>query len=1126
MEVESRPVFNYVVTAHKPTAVIKSVVGNFTSPNDVNLIVAKCTRLEVHTSTATGLQGVLDVPLYGRISGIELFRPKGRDTDLLFVLLERLKFCVLEYDQASGELVSKAGGDVRDAVGRPVDAGHLVAVDPQCRLIALHLYDGMLKVLPLDPGSGRVSEAFNVRLEELNVVALAALAGCERPTLAVLYEDARHARHLKAYAVSVRDKDLVEVATISAQNLDPGAGLLVPLPAPLGGVVVLGESVISYIGASQAPRSVPTPRPTIMKAAGRIDADGSRHLLSDHQGLLYLLVLAHDGKHVAGLKLEVVGRTSSASSLCYLDAGVVYVGSRQGDSHLIRLHASPPNPAVDPHSYVEILESYPNLGPIVDFCVVDLDRQGQGQVVAASGALSDGAVRVIRNGIGINEQATIELPGIKGVWSLRPTSMDAHDKYLVLSFVGETRLLAINEDEELDEAEVAGFEAHALTLWCGNVAHDQLAQVTAAGVRLVDCHSQQLVAQWSPPGGGAINMAAGSPTQIVVAAGGGSLHLLEVAGEGQLVERASFAVGAEVACCDVTPIGEEGEAAAYVAVGTWSMEALVLRVAADGLAPVTREQLPGEVIPRSILMASFEGNPYLLAGLGDGTLLHWRLDAATGALSERKKMVLGTKPVMLRPFRGPSAQGAASTGASSGGVALGSAAGGTSVFAASDRPTVVYSSHKKLMFSNLNESEVTFMAPFNSASFPDSLAIAKEGSLTIGTVDAIQKLHVRTVPLGEQPRRITHQEATRTFGVITITNMGLEDESNHVRILDDTTLDTVASLSLEPYEMGCAITSAKLGDDPATYYVVGTAVARPEEPEPTKGRLLVLAYEEGRLSVVAEREVRGAAYEVLPFQGGRLLSSCNNKVQLHRWMSRADGSRELQTECSHALHVLSLYLAARGDHILVGDLMRSLSLLLFKQEEGALELRAQDYASNWCTAVAMLDDDTYLAAENAYNLFVVRKNLDATSDEERQRLELVGEFHLGEFVNRFRPGCLVMRLPDSELSNVPTLLYGTIDGSLGMIASLPPHTYEFCGKLQDALRKVVRGVGGLDHAEWRAFANERRSGGEARAFVDGDLVEAFLELGQEEAAKVVGLMGGGLSVEEVTRRGEELARLH
>lgn len=55
-------------------------------------------------------------------------------------------------------------------------------------------------------------------------------------------------------------------------------------------------------------------------------------------------------------------------------------------------------------SYVEALERYVNLGPIVDFCVVDLERQGQGQVVTCSGAFKDGSLRIVRNGIGINEQ--------------------------------------------------------------------------------------------------------------------------------------------------------------------------------------------------------------------------------------------------------------------------------------------------------------------------------------------------------------------------------------------------------------------------------------------------------------------------------------------------------------------------------------------------------------------------------------------------------------------------------------------------------------------------------------------------------------------------------------------------
>jgi DNA damage-binding protein 1 len=144
------------------------------------------------------------------------------------------------------------------------------------------------------------------------------------------------------------------------------------------------------------------------------------------------------------------------------------------------------------------------------------------------------------------------------------------------------------------------------------------------------------------------------------------------------------------------------------------------------------------------------------------------------------------------------------------------------VFAACDRPTIIYSQNRKLIYSNLNEGEVrgcgdrqsfawlsancswvrvagqnpvkraaqlfhlrphplvpsppsrqvNFMAPFNSASFPDSLAIAKEDSLTLGTIDAIQKLHVRTVPLGEQPRRLALQEATRTLGVATAGLLG------------------------------------------------------------------------------------------------------------------------------------------------------------------------------------------------------------------------------------------------------------------------------------------------------------------------------------------------------------------
>lgn len=48
---------------------------------------------------------------------------------------------------------------------------------------------------------------------------------------------------------------------------------------------------------------------------------------------------------------------------------------------------------------LEVLETYTNLGPIKDFCVVDPLRQGQCQVVTCVGAHKDSSLRLVGNGI-------------------------------------------------------------------------------------------------------------------------------------------------------------------------------------------------------------------------------------------------------------------------------------------------------------------------------------------------------------------------------------------------------------------------------------------------------------------------------------------------------------------------------------------------------------------------------------------------------------------------------------------------------------------------------------------------------------------------------------------------------
>jgi DNA damage-binding protein 1 len=56
--------------------------------------------------------------------------------------------------------------------------------------------------------------------------------------------------------------------------------------------------------------------------------------------------------------------------------------------------------------------------------------------------------------------------------------------------------------------------------------------------------------------------------------------------------------------------------------------------------------------------------------------------------------------------------------------------------------------------------------------------------------------------------------------------------------------------------------------------------------------------------------------------------------------------------------------------------MKSISLLLYKSDGDTKQLTsiARDYDANWMTAVEILDDDTFIGAENSYNLFTGNGN--------------------------------------------------------------------------------------------------------------------------------------------------------
>ena len=169
------------------------------------------------------------------------------------------------------------------------------------------------------------------------------------------------------------------------------------------------------------------------------------------------------------------------------------------------------------------------------------------------------------------------------------------------------------------------------------------------------------------------------------------------------------------------------------------------------------------------------------------------------------------------------------------------------------------------------------------------------------------------------------------------------------------------------------------------------------------------------------------------------------------------------------------------------------------------------------------------------------------------RLLVVGEYHLGDSVNKICEGSLVMQAPEQKDENedegvsskdsdkekeendrpCPRLIFGTVSGMIGVVISLPESDFNVLKLLQKAMKEVIKGIGGLSHSEWRSFSNDyRKMPKVSTGFIDGDLVELFLDpyvtsKTRDKIMKLVNKDGkNALKEDEVFSLVRKLSRMH
>lgn len=233
-------------------------------------------------------------------------------------------------------------------------------------------------------------------------------------------------------------------------------------------------------------------------------------------------------------------------------------------------------------------------------------------------------------------------------------------------------------------------------------------------------------------------------------------------------------------------------------------------------------------------------------------------------------------------------------------------------------------------------------------------------------------------------------------------------------------------------------------------------------------------------------------------------------------------------ECGYHGHILALYVKTYNDLILVGDILRSICVLRFKERDSLVEEVARDFNSNLMRSVEIWNENYFIGAEDHGNIFIMKNPTNPKSDEERNRLEVQSGYHLGDFVNAITKGSLSRTTTISQINDVDdnnnnetknqnqlqdqneevngkskihiveSLLLGTVSGRLSTLFPISKKDFIFLTILEKCLIQVVKNlsVGGLSHEDWRGFYHERRSRnqGYRRNTIDGDLIEKFLDL--------------------------------
>ncbi|ELP92626.1 DNA damage-binding protein, putative [Entamoeba invadens IP1] len=1063
----------YETTVAPATAITHTVIGKLEEGPTQFLITSRNVYVDIYEMSENGLKQRYSQMFPYSITLIQTYRvTEGKSIrDFVIILTSNHQLTITRLEGNTLKVVF--GISVEDRLGRKAFYGALGVV-MQNKYLILYLYNHQIKIISLPQGDEELlsQSVKSVRIDQERIVGMHIIGDNQ----IALHSDQNTKKTVVFYEVKTDD-----FSVSNSTEYQPIENVDFFVAHNNGFFVVQNGSLQYHYNTNTKSINVALPQITI---ATTCFLDNNRLLLCDNTGKSHLITLRLDVEQVHYYPLPFA-KLSIPSKVVYLDNGVLFWGSSGGNSYLIKIG----------EERMEVLETFENRGPILDMITLHDEISKKDDLLICSNTYHQGTLKLLRSGVGVNILGEVEYRGIEKMWKCFENAGDMSDDYKEMYVIegafGSNFVHIEGRKGDVQIVEIANSVTVKGRIVGVGDFDGKLVVVTNGGISIARVHDTIVEEQFVSTEEITHCVSEGKD---VVYSGRNTVKLFDAE---KCVMSDIKRYEEEISSIGCYTVSSENTRERYIGVGRWEHKEIEI---IDDQGDVLDRVYIGDVVSKSIKFVGTPSTLKVIIGLGDGRVVVSNIRKKNSTQMEEEHKVGKVIEVGM------------------GGVSIDEMAidGKMYEICVCERPTLMSLDDDKIKMMSVNIGESVGFLGVHITGIPNSVLIASKESLMIGSIEEVKAINTKSLELGVFVSRVVVSSDGRSGVLLSSeieeTRSG-KNEVHFINLIDLRKMEIIDKVRLDKDEHGMAIDVKEIEEK--ELYIVGTAYAKLGEVEPSRGRFIIFEIHEEKIIEVSNRYVDGAVYSVKRFEndvGNYIAATIQKKVVVYQIERKiVDGKFAVTIEEKGGANVklIGLFVKTLGHEILVGDLMKSISVFKFdeKATRNAVVETCRDFYASYTTAVEFMDEHCFMSSDSQGNLLVFTENTTTTNENEKFKLQNEAHIHVGECINVMCKGSIAVMNNAMWETQKKCMLFGGICGSIGGITEINLETYKKLFALESEMLREMKGVIECESfGQWKmVFDDWKRM--EAQNVIDGNVVELFLDLPKESQKHIAEKIG-------------------